>query len=496
MKFSSVNSTPSETAASWLLVATTESETFSPTLQLLDETLDGGLTRLRERGDLLGKAGELTILPDVPQLAAERLLILGLGPAEKLRLADFAKAFSTAVRRMANREGNSLAIALPEELVEAFGIEAVIERAVDLVVVNCASHELYKNKQERYPFMEVKLCLSSTEEPVKQAIQRGKILGEAVNLTRELVNRHPDDIYPETFAQVAADIAADLGMRGEILDEHQLADEKMGALLAVARGSARPPRMVVLRYEGGGEECPTIALVGKGVTFDSGGLSIKPSDGMISMKSDMAGAATVLGVLVAASKLKLPVNLLGVMGLVENMTGGDAYKLGSVLTARNGTTIEVHNTDAEGRLVLADALCYAVDEQADKLIDLATLTGACVVALGEQVVGAFSNDEEWCQSVIDAARGACEEIWQLPMYDHYSDQLKSEFADCKNVGTRWGGAITAAKFLEKFVDGHPWVHLDIAGPSYADASSAARDAGGTGVMVRGLIELLSRQCRH
>ncbi len=247
--------------------------------------------------------------------------------------------------------------------------------------------------------------------------------------------------------------------------------------------------MVVLKYQGGSPDGPTLALVGKGVTFDSGGLSIKPTEGMLTMKCDMAGAATVLGTVVTLARLKVPVNVTGYMGLVENMISGNSYKLGDVLTARNGVTIEVLNTDAEGRLVLADVLSYAADQKPARMIDLATLTGACVVALGEYVTGAFTNNQPWCDEVLNAASRSGEDVWQLPMFDQYAELLQSEVADCKNIGGRWGGAITAGKFLEKFVGEVPWVHLDIAGPSFASGSKPHQEGGGTGCMVRTLVDL-------
>jgi leucyl aminopeptidase len=270
-----------------------------------------------------------------------------------------------------------------------------------------------------------------------------------------------------------------------------LAEEQMNSLLAVARGSDRPPRMVVLEYMQGGANAPTLALVGKGVTFDSGGYSLKPTDGMLAMKCDMAGASKVLGAMAAIAELGLKVNVIGMMGLVENLISGKAYKLGDVLTARNGKTIEVHNTDAEGRLVLADVLCYA-SERTDRIIDLATLTGACVVALGMDVTGAFANDQPWCDAILAAAKTCGEAAWQFPMFDQYNELLKSDVADVKNVGGRWGGAITAAKFLENFVDKKPWVHLDIAGPAFAEGSKPHREGGGTGAMLRTLVETAAR----
>jgi leucyl aminopeptidase len=247
--------------------------------------------------------------------------------------------------------------------------------------------------------------------------------------------------------------------------------------------------MVIATHQGGAAGSPWLALVGKGVTFDSGGLSLKTPEGMLTMKCDMAGAATVLGAMTAIARLKLPVNVVGYMGLVENMPGGSAFKLGDILTARNGVTIEVLNTDAEGRLVLADVLSYAVDAGASHIVDLATLTGACVVALGEDVAGAFTNDQGWCDSVTAAAKTTGELVWQLPMWDLYDDLIKGDVGDIKNTGGRWGGSITAAKFLQRFVGGKPWVHLDIAGPAFASSNKPQREGGGTGCFVRTLVEL-------
>jgi leucyl aminopeptidase len=248
--------------------------------------------------------------------------------------------------------------------------------------------------------------------------------------------------------------------------------------------------LVILKYNGGPADSPPLAFVGKGVTFDSGGLSIKPTDGMKTMKCDMAGAATVLGAMQAIARLKLPVNVIGLCGLVENMLSGDSYKLGDVLTARSGKTIEVLNTDAEGRLVLADVLDVALQLNPARIIDLATLTGACLVALGSDVAGLMTNDESWAQVVKAAASATGEQVWELPMFPEFGEQIKSEVADIKNVGEgRWGGAITAAKFLEEFVAGKPWVHLDIAGPAFFESSKSWLDAGGTGYGVRTLIEV-------
>jgi leucyl aminopeptidase len=311
-----------------------------------------------------------------------------------------------------------------------------------------------------------------------------------VNLTRQMVNEPPSRIYPESFAAEAEKFAEEFGLGIEVWDEKRLDEERCGSLLAVARGSARPPRLVILSHNGGEPDDPILALVGKGVTFDSGGLSLKNTDNMKTMKCDMAGAATVFGAMEAIARLELPINVIGLAGLVENLVSGNSYKVGDVLTARSGKTIEVLNTDAEGRLVLADVLDIAVDRGADKIVDLATLTGACVIALGIDVAGLMTNNQDWCGVVKGAADACGEPAWQLPMFPEFAEDIQSKVADIKNVGEgRWGGAITAAKFLEQFVGDTPWVHIDIAGPAFLEKPKPWLDAGGTGAFVRTLVEV-------
>ena len=310
-------------------------------------------------------------------------------------------------------------------------------------------------------------------------------------LARDLVNTPPSELTPVAFAEIVAETGRAVGFAVEVWDETRLAAERMGAILAVARGSAHPPRLVVMRYTGnpGG---PTLGLVGKGVTFDSGGLSLKTSEQMVDMKCDMAGAAAVFGGLKAVAEMRAPVNVLGVLALVENMPGGDAMKLGDVLTTRNGKTIEVLNTDAEGRLILADALAYATEQRVAHLVDFATLTGACMIALGPHVSGLMTNNDLWGEQVLGAIGRAGERAWKLPMDSHYDDMIRSKVADMRNTGgSRYGGAITAAKLLQQFVGEVPWVHLDIAGPAWAESESPALDPGGTGCMVRSIVELAS-----
>jgi len=445
---------------------------------------------LVESEDLTGKLAEMLPVLDVPGIAAGRLLAVGLGKLDELNKARLDKAMMTAVRKVASKKNQSVAIALPETLPDGVSVVDAAEVAARAIVVGPVGQDSLKNEPGHFPLAgETILAAPETESEAKAGAEKGTIIGEAINLTRNLVDLPPEIIYPESFAERAVEVAAAAGVSCKVLGQSELEAENMGSLLAVAQGSVRPPKVVVVEYKGGGDDAPTLAIVGKGVTFDSGGLSLKTSDGMLTMKCDMAGAATALGATIAIARLGLPVNVTGYMGLVENMVSGNSYKLGDILTARNGVTIEVQNTDAEGRLVLADVLNYAADNGADRIIDLATLTGACVVALGEEVTGVFSNNQDWADSVLGAARTAGEDAWQLPMFDHYSELLKSDVADCRNIGGRWGGAITAAKFLEKFVAEKPWVHLDIAGPSFASSNKGHREGGSTACMVRTLIEV-------
>jgi leucyl aminopeptidase len=444
---------------------------------------------LREAGDLTGGHAEMAELRELGDHPTRRILLVGLGEADRLTAVRYENAVMTAIRKISTKQVEHAAVLLPQLPVVSQDLAARI--AAMSLVVGSTGQGLYKSKPERFPFAKGSVVVAGqpVSEEIARAVEEGHVLGESVNLTRELVNRQPDDIYPEAFADRASQLAIEHGLGCDIFDERRLTEERMRSLLAVGKGSEKESRMVVLTHRGGAPGGPVLALVGKGVTFDSGGLSLKPNEGMKAMKCDMAGGATVLGAMVAIARLKLPVNVMGLMGLVENMPSGSSFKLGDVLTARNGVTIEVMNTDAEGRLVLADVLSYAVDQQVSKIVDLATLTGACVVALGEEVAGGFTNNQVWYDSVAKAAQSAGEDIWQMPMFDFYAEQLKCDVADVKNVGTRWGGAITAAKFLEKFVGETPWVHLDIAGPAFMESSKPHREGGGTGAYTRTLIEL-------
>ena len=477
--------------ADWLIVPVIESAELSGAVADLDQALSGTITRLKTIGDLTGKLASLVPLRGLTGIGASRILFVGLGQAKDLTIARVDKAFTTASRAISDKPETRVAFAVPTETIGAISPADFAASAVACGLIGSLGQDLFRTERGRFPFASLQLVATNAAD-LDHALERGRILGQAINLTRDLVNRPPQEITPMGFARRAEAVASEFGLRFELLDQSRLEQERMRSMLAVAQGSPQPPCMVVVEHDGGGPNGPRLALVGKGVTFDRGGLSLKPTDGMLTMKCDMAGAATVLGAMTAIARLNLPVNVVGYMGLVENMPGGAAFKLGDILTARNGVTIEVLNTDAEGRLVLADVLSYAVDAGVDRIVDLATLTGACVVALGEDVSGAFTNDQPWCDAVLAAAKATGEDVWQLPMWDSYEDLIKGDVGDIKNTGGRWGGAITAARFLQHFVGNKPWVHLDIAGPAFASSNKPHREAGATGHMVRTLVELARR----
>ena len=386
--------------ADWLVVPIAEGETLSPSVAALDSRLGGLITRLRERGDVTGKSNETVPILNLPGIAASRILLLGIGKPSGLDRSNLHDAAVAAARSISLKACGRIAAMLPDQIPVG---AAALATGIGLVQGGIGPG-LRKATPDRFSPTEIILIAPPGADVAafELAVQRAAIEGRAVALARELVNTPPCDLYPESFANRARATAGPVGVECTVLDEPALRAERMGALLGIAQGSDRPPRLVVLRYAGK-KNGPTLGLVGKGVTFDSGGLSLKTNDQMSDMKCDMAGAAAVLAGVTAAAELKLPVNLLGVLALVENMPSGRAVKLGDVLHSRSGKTIEILNTDAEGRVILADALNYAADQGANHLLDLATLTGACMVALGASVAGLMGNDESWNGAVLGAA---------------------------------------------------------------------------------------------
>ncbi|MFM8272526.1 MAG: leucyl aminopeptidase [Gemmata sp.] len=459
---------PASAQADWLAVGVWQDKPYSgPAPELL--------ARLRDGGDFSANALELAPVLNPAGAAAKRLLFVGLGTRADAKRSTVHDAAAAATRHITGKKVGTVAFAVPApEFTLAVGVG---------IAQGCQGPGVRKRTPTRFAPERVVLVGGSGAE-----LGRVRAEARALWLARELVNAPPRELYPETFAVAAVTAGRATGFDVEVWDESRLAAERMGALLGVAQGSARPARLAILRYNGS-PDAPILGLVGKGVTFDSGGLSLKPTDGMADMKCDMAGAAAVLAGVQAVAELKLPVNVLGVLALVENMPSGTALKLGDVLTARNGKTIEVLNTDAEGRLILADALCYAA-EQTKFLVDFATLTGACLIALGTETAGLMTNNDRWGDQILGAVGRAGERAWKLPMDSSYDALIRSKVADMRNTGGgRYAGAIAGGKFLEQFVGNAKWAHLDIAGPAWADGETPALDAGGTGAMVRGIVEM-------
>lgn len=451
----------------------------SPEVRRLNESTGGLISKLMENEEVSTKPLKITQVLLPSGIPTKLLVLVGLGAREISPSCTFYRSAAAALKSISVKKRSLVRIAGFQ------GSPIQLRAAVAGAIAGCVGQDLFKKERSQYqPEVIQWFGIDSA------SVSMGSQIGHAINLTRRLVNLPPNFMYPETLAFEAATSLRDSKVEVEIWDRARLEKERCGALMGVARGSANDPRLVVMKYFGTAPNIAPTALVGKGVTFDSGGYSIKPTDGMLNMKCDMAGAATVVGIMSAASKLQVKKNLVGIIGLVENMISGDAMKLGDVLTARNGKTIEIHNTDAEGRLVLADCLDVALEFKPERMVDFATLTGACVVGLGIEISGLMSNNEMW-QSEIKRCADACGEYtWPLPMHSFFSELIAGKVADIKNVGEgRYGGAITAAKFLEEFVQQCPWTHIDIAGPAFLDSAKPWCDAGATGTLVRTFAEL-------
>lgn len=476
MKIEPTSQSITEISADAIAIGIWKDEPLSGAAADFNRASNGALDDLIEADLVSTAAHTATTILSPAGIKPHTLVVVGLGEREKFSAEIACKAGGAAAKALAGT---------PREKVAFFLDIDHADRAIAGAMVGCVGQDIYRHEKKLTPFQTI---VWATED--LELVDRGTVIGDSINLTRRLVNLPANDIFPESFAEQCRLTGKDAGFDVEVWDEERLEKECCGALLAVAQGSAQQPRLVIMRYNGGPEDQAPLALIGKGVTFDSGGLSLKPTDGMIDMKCDMAGAATVLGAMHAIARRKLPVNVMGFAGLAENMISGSSYRLGDVVTARSGKTIEIRNTDAEGRLVLADTIDVAVECGVGKMIDLATLTGACMVALGPNIAGLMTNDPSWADQVLAASSSVGEKLWQLPMDQEFAEQIKSSIADIKNTGEgRWGGAMTAAKLLEEFVQDTPWVHLDIAGPSFAAKPAAWIDAGASGCMVQTLLEV-------
>lgn len=464
--------------------------------QALDRQLKGQLTELLAEGIFKGKSGEHFMLHTREYLAAKRMLLIGLGKKESFDGEALRKTAAVALRQAEKVRANSMALIMPETgQMSGEQVGQCLQEGLEMAAYR---FDRYKkpDEAEQQPVTVSEVLMNRRKgmkvKELEKGIESGRILSKGVNAARDLVNEPPNVMDPTAMAEAAVSIARETGMGVAVLEREDMEKLGMGCFLGVTAGSRRPPKLVVLTYKGGGDASKeVIGLVGKGLTFDSGGISLKPGAGMDEMKGDMAGAAAVLGAMAAIGRLKPSVNVTAVVGLCENMPSGSAYRPGDILTAMNGKTVEILNTDAEGRLVLADCLAYAQHLGVTRVVDVATLTGACVIALGSHASGLVSNDETWQQAVVDAGKAVGEACWPLPAFDAYGEEIKSDVADLKNVGGREGGAITAGMFLKAFVKEIPWVHMDIAGTSYTKKPLAYQQKGGTGVAVRTLVQLVS-----
>jgi leucyl aminopeptidase len=481
-----------------VFVADTATTNTTNTLLTTNAALIAAATPWLTSGEFKATLGETFLLPAPTGLNAQRLLLIGAGKAEKLTPHELRKAAGTAIRFARPRTLRTLALAFPEQ------IPAHPSLPTDLTTRALAEGAILANfdidfyRADRKDLSIDTLTILSPESdaaitPATQlALNEGIILAESQNFARTLINEPGNILTPTELGKRTSAMAADFGLTCEVHSTEKILDLKMGAFAAVAQGSPEPPALIVLRYEPPTPppaNAPVIGLVGKGITFDTGGISIKPADNMEKMKYDMAGAATMIATMRAIAQLKPSVRVLCVVCSCENMPDGKAFKPGDVITAMSGKTIEIINTDAEGRLVLADGLHYAQTLGATHLIDAATLTGAISIALGQLNAGLFSNNDDTTQHFLDALTLTGEKFWRLPCTDDYRDQIKSEIADIRNTGnSRYGGATTAAMFLKEFVNETPWIHLDIAGTTWQDDQKPWQSKGPTGIAIRTITE--------
>jgi len=459
----------------------------------LNKALDGAVSQLISQGEIKGKLNQITIIHSLSKLPAARVVIAGFGKQQELSQDKVRGAIAGACRLLRQKEVSSIATTAQGAGIAGITPQGAAQAITEGALLGVYSFRRHITKEAEYGEIKQLLIVSNDESELptlEQGCHQGKVVAEATNLARDMVNEPANHMTPGHLAETARKLAETYGLEFNVLEREQMQELGMGALLGVAQGSRQPPKFIVLHYRGSDSSEIDLALVGKGVTFDSGGISLKPSAKMEEMKGDMAGGAAVIAAISAIAQLKPKINVMVIIPATENLPSENALKPGDVLTAMNGKTIEIISTDAEGRLILADALGYAKKFGAKSLVDVATLTGACVIALGKVCTGAFGNNQELIDRIITAGAEAGELIWQMPMYDQYKEQIKSDVADIKNVGGRYGGAITGAQFIAEFAGDTPWVHLDIAGTSMTDKEKNYLVKGATGVPVRTLVNLV------
>ena len=486
---------PTTTATDVLVCLDFEKEkTLGKHIKALDRTLDGQFTALFKSGEFQGKPNQTTLVHMNGKVSAKRILLVGVGSREDLTLERLRQAMGTAVKRVRQVKAKTFACVMPDVPKSVGHAGTVAQVLVEGAILGDYRFTEYRtNDAENGKTIQSCTLLASKNSDIaeiKAGAQCGQVLGEATCFVRDLCNHPANVMTPSRVVAEARKIARESKIRLKVLEKRDMEKLGMGGLLGVSRGSIEPPQFIILTYSGGRPTQKPIVFVGKTVTFDSGGISLKPSENMEQMKADMTGGAEVLATVRAASRLKLPVNVVGILPVTENMPGGRATKPGDILNMLSGKTVEVQNTDAEGRLILADGLAYASRLKPACVIDIATLTGACIVALGQFAIGLLGTDDSLKNDLRKAGDGAGERVWELPLWDDYFEQLKSDVADMRNIGGRGGGTITAALFLKQFIGDYPWAHLDIASTDWSASERAYISKGPTGIGTRLLIQFL------
>ncbi|WP_027459075.1 leucyl aminopeptidase [Dechloromonas agitata] len=480
MEFSIKSGSPEKQRSACVVVGVFESRKLTLPAELLDNISGGYISDIVRRGDMEGKAGTTLLLHNVPSTHCDRILLVGLGKEKEFREKEFASTIRTAVKVLNETGAFDASLFLTELPVRKHSITWRVRQTVIAALDATYKFDQFKSKKEeiRRPLRKLTISVERRNElaPAEEGLQQGLAIAEGVSLTKTLGNLPPNVCHPTHLAEQARAMASEFKLDCEILEREDMEKLGMHSLLAVARGSHQPPKLIALSYKGSRASEKPIVLVGKGVTFDTGGISLKPGAEMDEMKYDMCGAASVLGTMQAVARMALPINLTVVVPATENMPGGNATRPGDIVTSMSGQTIEILNTDAEGRLILCDALTYAERFEPDTLIDVATLTGACVVALGNVATGLFANKDSLARELQEAGEEANDRAWHMPLWDDYQELLKSPFADMANIGGRWGGAISAACFLSRFTKKFDWAHLDIAGTAWKSGT----DKGATG----------------
>lgn len=480
MEFSIKTPSPDKTGSDCLILSLFEGKKRSATWQTLDKASGGALEAVVQRGDMRGKRDSHLLLPALPGVDAQRVLLVGLGKEKEFNDAAFLKSLRGALKAIAQTAAKNATLFLADWTVDREMPWKIRQSAMVWMESNYQFSQFKQNKdkdEDKTQSLKALTVAVPADTPLaelEQAMAQGLAIGHGVHRCRDLGNMPPNLCNPAFLAHEAQRLAKDLGLECTVLGREALQELGMNALLSVARGSAQAPQLIALSYRGGKKSQKPILLVGKGVTFDSGGISLKPGADMDEMKFDMCGAASVIGTLEAVARMALPLNLVVLVPAVENMPGSNASRPGDIVTSMSGQSIEILNTDAEGRLILCDTLTYAERYKPEAVIDVATLTGACVVALGHVATGLFANQDSLARELLAAGETAQDRAWQLPLWEEYQPLLKSTFADMGNIGGRWGGAITAACFLSRFSKTFTWAHLDIAGTAWEGKEATGR----------------------